>query len=125
MTETLNTSNVAARTAAAIPDVVKNAFEGATLTMGDVLRLERAGCRFIAESRLPSVSEFTAVYWLLKDREAFCVALNSGGFNVALQKYADGLEPAELFGAADAIKDVLSRSFEPVAGAGKMTPTTV
>lgn len=56
-------SNIVATTAASIPDAVKDAFAaGGTLSLGDILLLESAGCRFIAAGAAPTFREMTAAY---------------------------------------------------------------
>lgn len=124
MTNPDDTSNVVATTAASIPDAVKDAFSaGGTLSLGDVLLLESAGCRFIAAGAAPTYREVATFYWLLADKQAFRLALDSGDFAVALQAYADKLSPSVVLAAASNIKGILVRSFAPASGEGKPMPT--
>lgn len=124
MTNPDDTSNVIAATAASIPDAVKDAFSaGGTLSLGDVLLLESAGCRFIAAGAAPTFREMATVYWLLADKQAFRLALDSGDFDISLQAYADKLSPSVIPAAASNIKGVLARSFTPASGGGKPMPT--
>ncbi|MCC8149087.1 hypothetical protein [Akkermansia sp.] len=119
-----DTSNVVAATAASIPDAVKDAFAaGNTLSLGDVLLLETAGCRFIAAGAAPTFREMSTVYWLLADKQAFRLALDSGDFDAQLQAYADKLSPSVIPAAASNIRGILARSFAPASGAGKPMPT--
>lgn len=124
MTNPDDTSDVVATTAASIPDAVKDAFAaGVTLSLGDILLLESAGCRFIAAGAAPTFREMTAAYWLLADKQAFRLALDSGDFDAALQAYADKLSPSVIPAAASNIKGILARSFAPANGGGKPMPT--
>nr|DAZ73172.1 MAG TPA: hypothetical protein [Caudoviricetes sp.] len=124
MTNPDNTSNVIAATAASIPDAVKDAFSaGGVLSLGDVLLLESAGCRFIAAGAAPTFREMSTVYWLLADKQAFRLALDSGNFDAALQAYADKLSPSVIPASASNIKGILARSFAPASGGGKTMPT--
>lgn len=124
MTNPDDTSNVLAATAASIPDAVKDAFSaGGTLSLGDVLLLESAGCRFIAAGAAPTFREMATVYWLLADKQTFRLALDSGDFDISLQEYADKLSPSVIPAAASNIKSILARSFTPASGGGKPMPT--
>lgn len=117
------TSDIAAITAALIPDAVKAAFNGQSLTLGDVLSLEQAGCRFIATGAPPSVREMSILFWMISDKEGFASALASGDFEEALHVYASSKSPAVIPAAAAGIKGVLSRSFNPGGEPGKAMPT--
>ncbi|WP_295978244.1 hypothetical protein [uncultured Akkermansia sp.] len=124
MTNPDNTSNVVAATAASIPDAVKDAFSsGGVLSLGDVLLLESAGCRFIAAGGAPTFREMATVYWLFADKQAFRLALDTGDFDAALQAYADKLSPSVIPAAAPNIKGILARSFAPANDGGKPMPT--
>ena len=117
-------SDIANTTAALIPDAVKDAFSsGGVLSLGDVLLLESAGCRFIAAGGAPTFREMATVYWLFADKQAFRLALDSGDFDAALQAYADKLSPSVIPAAAPNIKGILARSFAPASGGGKPMPT--
>lgn len=85
--------------------------------------LESAGCRFIAAGIAPTFREMATVYWLLADKQAFRLALDSGDFDMALQAYADKLSPSVIPAAASNIKGILARSFAPASGGGKPMPT--
>lgn len=112
-----DTSTVVAATAAAIPDVVKDAFVGAALTLGDILLLEQAGCRFLAAGVPPTMREMTALYWLLSDKAGFAAAVACGDFDGALMRYADTLSPSVIPASSSGLKDALARAFAPAGSA--------
>lgn len=118
-------TDIAAATAASLPDVVKDAFaKRQSLTMRDLLLLESAGVNFVALGGQPSAFEITAFMWLFADRDAFSSALDAGTFKAALYDWAEGISPSMLPAAGLRIAEVIKASFAPVEDGGKKKKAT-